>query len=58
MWDPAKFYENLENSIFKIMLTCGTLLNCMTTWNIIFLKIILTCGIKLVYDDFAKLMAS
>jgi hypothetical protein len=24
MWDPTKFYDDLEHSIFKIMLTCGT----------------------------------
>jgi hypothetical protein len=24
MWDPAEFYDNLEQSVFKIMLTCGT----------------------------------
>jgi hypothetical protein len=24
MWDPTEFYDNLEHSIFKIMLTCGT----------------------------------
>jgi hypothetical protein len=24
MWDPTKFYDDLECSIFKIMLTCGT----------------------------------
>jgi hypothetical protein len=24
MWDPIEFYEDLEHSILKIMLTCGT----------------------------------
>ena len=24
MWDPSKFYDDMEHSIFKIMLTCGT----------------------------------
>jgi hypothetical protein len=24
MWDPTKFYYNLEHFTFKIMLTCGT----------------------------------
>jgi hypothetical protein len=24
MWDQTKFYDDLEHSIFKIMLTCGT----------------------------------
>jgi hypothetical protein len=24
MWDPTEFYDDLEHSIFKIMLTCGT----------------------------------
>jgi hypothetical protein len=23
MWDPTKFYDDLEQSVFKIMLTCG-----------------------------------
>jgi hypothetical protein len=24
MWDPTEFYDDLEQSVFKIMLTCGT----------------------------------
>jgi hypothetical protein len=24
MWDPTEFYDDLEHSIFKIVLTCGT----------------------------------
>jgi hypothetical protein len=24
MWDPTEFYDDMEHSIFKIMLTCGT----------------------------------
>jgi hypothetical protein len=44
MWDPRKFYDDLEHSNFERMLTCGTLLNFMTTWNTVF-KIMLTCGI-------------
>jgi hypothetical protein len=38
MWDPGKFYDDLEHSIFEKMLTCGTILNFMTTWNHLFLK--------------------
>jgi hypothetical protein len=36
MWDPTKFYDGLEHSFFKVMLTCGTQLNFMMTWNTIF----------------------
>jgi hypothetical protein len=38
MWDPAKFYDGLEHSIFEKMLTRGTLSNFMTTWSTLFLK--------------------
>jgi hypothetical protein len=38
MWNPRKIYDDLEHSIFEKMLTCGTLLNFMTTWNNLFLK--------------------
>jgi hypothetical protein len=24
MWDPTEFYDDLEQSVFSIMLTCGT----------------------------------
>jgi hypothetical protein len=24
MWEPIEFFDDLEHSIFKIMLTCGT----------------------------------
>jgi hypothetical protein len=24
MWDPTEFYDDLEHSVLKIMLTCGT----------------------------------
>jgi hypothetical protein len=43
MWVPGKIYDDLEHSIFEKMLTCGTQLKFMTTWNTIF-KIMLTCG--------------
>jgi hypothetical protein len=38
MWDRGKFYDDLEHSIFEKMLTRGTLLNFMMTWNTLFLK--------------------
>jgi hypothetical protein len=37
---PVKFYDDLEHSTFEKMLTCGTQLNFMMTWNA------LTCGTK------------
>jgi hypothetical protein len=43
MWDLGKFKVDLEHYIFKKKLTCGTLLNFMTTWNTVF-KTMLTCG--------------
>jgi hypothetical protein len=44
MWDPKKFYDDLEHYFWK-MLTCGTQLNFMMTWNTTF-KIMLTCRTK------------
>jgi hypothetical protein len=38
MWDPEKFYDDLEHSTSEKMLTCGTQLNFMMTWNTLFLK--------------------
>ena len=35
-WDPITIYDDLEHSIFEKMLTCGTQLNFMTTWNTLF----------------------
>jgi hypothetical protein len=55
MWDPRKFYDDLEHSIFERMLTCGTLLNFMTTSNTLFL---LTCETDVHLWRFEELMAS
>jgi hypothetical protein len=38
MWDPGKNYDDFENYIFEKMLTCGTQLKFMTTWNTLFFK--------------------
>jgi hypothetical protein len=35
-WDPGTIYDDFEHSIFEKMLTCGTQLNFMTTWNTLF----------------------
>jgi hypothetical protein len=44
-----------ENSVFEKMLTCGTLLNFMTTWNPLLLKQCLHVGPMSVYDVFQSL---
>jgi hypothetical protein len=44
MWDSIEFYDDLEHSTFKIMVTCGTLQNFMTSWNTLFLKECLHVG--------------
>jgi hypothetical protein len=55
MWDLGKFYDDLEHSNFERMLTCGTLLNFVTTWNTLFLKYCLHVGPILDYDFFQSL---
>jgi hypothetical protein len=43
MWDLENFMTTW-NTIFEKMLTCGTLLNFVTTRNTLCFKIMLTCG--------------
>jgi hypothetical protein len=38
MWDPRIINDDLEHSIFEKILTCGTQLNFMMTWNTLFLN--------------------
>jgi hypothetical protein len=32
IWDPIEFYDDLEHSIFKIMLTCETIVGLWRCW--------------------------
>jgi hypothetical protein len=33
MWDATEFYDDLEHSIFKIMLICGTKVGLWRRWH-------------------------
>jgi hypothetical protein len=44
MWDPGKFYDDLEHSIFEKILTCVTLLIFIYDLEQSVFKIMLTFG--------------